>query len=96
VSDYTILVTFELEPGASGAFLELVTANARLSLDTEAGCRVFDVLLPAEGSDRVVLYERYDSRASFESHLRTAHFLSFDEAAAPLVRAKHFTEYRSA
>ena len=60
----------------------------------EPGCRRFDVLLPAQGSDRVLLYEIYDDEAAFEAHCASPHFLWFDAAAGPLVAAKLVERHR--
>jgi autoinducer 2-degrading protein len=82
---YVIIVDFKLKPGSGPAFRALIDENATMSCATEAGCRRFDVLVPKDSMDRIVLYEIYDNRAAFEAHLRTVHFKIFDEASAPLV-----------
>lgn len=91
MSGYAIIVDFRLKPGALDAFRRLIDANARLSLETEAGCRRFDVLEPQEERDRVVLYEIYDDEAAFAAHARSRHFEMFDLESAPLVLAKTVT-----
>jgi autoinducer 2-degrading protein len=88
VSGYVIIVDFELKPGGYRSFRRLVDANARASVELEAGCRRFDVLIPSGGSDRVMLYEIYDDQAAFDDHCATAHFASFDRESSPLVARK--------
>jgi quinol monooxygenase YgiN len=93
LSPYTILVTFDIEPGKLDEFCRLVSINARASLEREAGCEVFDVLLAPGQPDRVILYERYRDRAAFDEHCRMAHYVEFDRASAPIVRGKGFVEF---
>jgi (4S)-4-hydroxy-5-phosphonooxypentane-2,3-dione isomerase len=84
-----ILVEFELHPGSEPEFRRLVLENAAASLRDEPGCRQFDVLTPEAGpGDRIVLYEIYDDAASFDAHLATPHFATFNDATAPLVANK--------
>ena len=90
---YVIMVEFDLLPGGAAAFLELITRNARQSLDLEAGCLVFDVLTLPRQPGRVVLYECYSDRPSFDLHCRSAHFLAFDAASKALVARKSFVEF---
>lgn len=93
MAGYVIMVDFRLKPGSRAAFRKLIDDNARTSVREEPGCRQFDVLEPPKGQDRVVLYEIYDDRAAFEAHLKSAHFLAFNEASAPLVEEKTVADY---
>ena len=86
---FGVTVEFTLRPGTLDAFLYLVQANAASSVADEPGCLRFDVLLPAGGSGPdVFLYEIYTDRAAFDHHVTTSHFLTFDEATAPMVERK--------
>ena len=88
---FAILVDFTLKPGSMGAFRRLIDTNARESCRNEPGCRQFDVLIPENEADRVVLYEIYDSRQAFDEHLRMEHFHRFDRESASLVLRKSVT-----
>jgi (4S)-4-hydroxy-5-phosphonooxypentane-2,3-dione isomerase len=83
-----IIVDFRLKPGARPAFRRLIDRNAQLSMETEPGCRQFDVVEPRNHPDRVLLYEIYDDDAAFEAHLQSAHYAEFDAESAPLVIEK--------
>lgn len=85
---YVVTVEFEVRPVDIDRFLQLVTANANASVETETGCRKFDVVRPKEGAGKVFLYEIYDNQAAFDAHKRTVHFASFDRDSAPLVLNK--------
>jgi quinol monooxygenase YgiN len=93
---YVIIVEFDLLPGRAPDFLPLITRNARQSLQLEAGCEAFDVLLSAHAPEHIVLYECYRDRESFDAHCRSAHFLAFDAATREFVSRKSFAEFERA
>ncbi|MGH8618152.1 MAG: putative quinol monooxygenase [Burkholderiales bacterium] len=85
---YVITVEFTVRPEAFDAFLPLMLVNARLSRETEAGCRQFDVCTDPGRPGVVFLYELYDDRAAFDAHRATPHFRSFDAAVKEMLTAK--------
>lgn len=85
---YVVLVEFTLKTGGLEPFKTAVLANAASSVRDEPGCRRFDVLLPREGADRIVLYEIYDDEAAFAAHRQTRHFARFETATRDLVAGK--------
>ncbi len=89
---FVVMVDFTVKPGSMAAFRALVDANARASCRDEAGCRRFDVLVPKDEEDRVVLYEIYEDRAAFDAHLATAHYAAFNRDSAGHVTAKRVSE----
>jgi (4S)-4-hydroxy-5-phosphonooxypentane-2,3-dione isomerase len=90
---FVITVEFDLHPGALREFLPLMVENANKSRDLEPGCERFDVLLPKDAADRVLLFEIYTDKAAFGEHLKAAHFLSFDKATKALIRDKKVVEH---
>jgi quinol monooxygenase YgiN len=58
-------------------------------VNDEPGCTVFDVCVDPTNPKHIHLYEVYNSRADFDYHLKTEHFLSFNELTAPWVGDKH-------
>ena len=92
MSGYVIIVDFRLKPGARKEFRRLVDANARASATREAGCRRFDVLEPAGEDNRVVLYEIYNDRNSFDEHKQSEHYARFDGEGSAMVVSKSVTQ----
>lgn len=90
---YVIAVEFTIHPQQLAAFMPLLLENARVSRETEPGCRRFDVCRDPGRPERVFLYELYDDRAAFDAHLAAAHFKAFDAAAAPMLAAKSVHSY---
>ena len=82
---YVVTVTFQIKDGQIDDFMPLMTQNARTSLTDEVECYQFDV---CRDGHEVFLYEVYESRAAFDLHLKSAHFLTFDAAVADMLEAK--------
>lgn len=90
---YTLLVEFTVKQEAFPEFVSLVQANAETSLHEERGCQRFDVLIPENECDRVVLYEIYDDEAAFRAHCDASHFAAFTAATRDMVRDKTVTHF---
>jgi autoinducer 2-degrading protein len=80
VRQLAVLVEFLVKESFAARFGELILANAEASLNSEVGCRQFDVLVGSDGPRRFVLYEIYDDERSFDLHLRSPHYQSFAQA----------------
>jgi (4S)-4-hydroxy-5-phosphonooxypentane-2,3-dione isomerase len=93
MSAFVITVDFTVKPGAMAAFRKLIDRNARDSCADEPGCRRFDVLVPTEPGDKVLLY---DDRAAFDAHLSSPHFEVFNRESAGFVISKKVIEYNLA
>jgi quinol monooxygenase YgiN len=89
---YVVTVLFEPKPEHAAAFRAAMLANAKVSRETEPGCRQFDVCVEAD-TGRTFLYELYDDRAAFEAHLAAAHFKAFDDAIRDWIARKDVKIY---
>jgi len=85
---YAIIVDFEIKPDRLSELLPLMAENAAASMREEPGCQQFDVCQDPDTPHRIFLYEIYDDRAAFETHLASAHFRRFDAATREMVTAK--------
>lgn len=98
MAEFVLIVDFEVKDGMAEQVLALVSENARKSVETEPGCRQFDVLRVPHEPNHFMLYEVYEDEAAFKAHGETAHFNNFIAKARPmfakttrhqLVRATH-------
>ena len=89
---YVVTVLFEPKPEHAAAFRAAMLANAKVSRETEPGCRQFDVCVEAD-TGRTFLYEIYDDHAAFEAHLAAAHFRAFDDAIRDWIARKDVKIY---
>ena len=93
MSRCVITVDFALHEGAMKDFMPLMVDNANRSRSLEPGCHRFDVLVSPKVRDRVFLYEIYQDRAAFETHLKTPHFLEFNEKSRPYIKNRTVWEF---
>ena len=85
---FAVCVNFEIEPGHFQAFLSLTRAQAKRTLESEVGCRQFDVWIDSARSDCVFLYELYDDARAFQTHLQAEYFRQFDIDSRPMIKDK--------
>jgi len=83
-----LIVEFLIKPAYAGAFAAAIAENARASLQTESGCRQFDICRDPADERLFFLYELYDDDAAIRVHLQTPHFLQMNEATAAWVERK--------
>ena len=89
--EIALIIEFELEPGAGAAFERLMSVHARATLESEPGCRRFDILHPLRDDEttddnRRLLFELYDDAAALQTHNDTARLAELRQAYAPLIR----------
>jgi quinol monooxygenase YgiN len=68
VSKLALVVTMEVRPGEMEAVLKAAKAHAARSLSSEPGTLQFDVLVPVNEDNELMLYEMYVDEAAFEVH----------------------------
>jgi len=83
-----LVVEFRIKPEFVRDFEAAIDENARLSRETEPGCRQFDVCRDDAEPALFLLYELYDDEAAIQAHLETAHFRKLDATSAAWVAAK--------
>ncbi|MBX2804860.1 MAG: antibiotic biosynthesis monooxygenase [Hyphomicrobiales bacterium] len=88
---YAVFVTFRIKPGQMDAFLPLMVAQARNSIENEPACSIFEVWRMQNDPDIVQLYEIYEDEAAFQAHLASEHFLTFDAAIGGMIAEKSFS-----
>lgn len=88
MTPYIVLVRFTAKPEHAEMFLARVRRQAADSLRLEDGCTRFDVAVADDNPASVLLYEIYEDRAAFDTHLASSHFLSFDQEVADWISAK--------
>ena len=79
-----VFVDFKIKPGSFERFSELMKTHAAASRQ-EPGCLQFDIAMPLEGSNRLMLYELYEDRAAFDYHASTERIKKHREATKALL-----------
>jgi len=83
---FMLIVDIEVKPKFSEQFFELVLKQAENSLNLEDECHFFEVTRFNE--NHFVLSEVYTNKTSFDQHLKTNHFLEFDETTKDWISSK--------
>ncbi|MBB4402784.1 MULTISPECIES: putative quinol monooxygenase [Rhizobium/Agrobacterium group] len=85
---FVVVVDFVIHDEHVERFRPAIIANAAASVNDEPGCTVFDVCVDPANPKHTHLYEVYNTKADFDFHLKTEHFLSFNELTATWVADK--------
>jgi quinol monooxygenase YgiN len=65
VAKFAIVATIKTVPGKREEYLKHLKANGQRCLETELGTLRFDLLIPHEEADSIMLYEVYASPEAF-------------------------------
>ena len=69
MSRIMIVVEFDAKPEHRSQFIDLMKGHAQRSR-AEDGCQQFDVLLPQEAQNRVLLVEAWRDQAALDVHMK--------------------------
>ncbi len=68
MSKLAIVATIKTVPGKRDEYLAFLKAHGKRCLATEPGTLQFEILVPHEEADTVMLYEVYASPEAFQTH----------------------------
>lgn len=80
-----VIAEFEVKAESFDDFIALARRFAQECLDSEPGCRQFDVVQVESTPQGVLFYEAYDDAAAFDAHCASAHLARFKAAFPPLI-----------
>jgi quinol monooxygenase YgiN len=83
-----VIAEFDVKDEALEHFIALARRFAQECLDSETGCRQFEVVQIESTPRGVLFYETYDDAAAFEVHGGSAHLARFKAAFAPLINGE--------
>jgi quinol monooxygenase YgiN len=83
-----VIAEFDVKAEALEDFIALARRFAQECLDSEPGCRQFDIVQIESTPRDVVFYEIYDGAAAFEAHCGSAHLARFKAAFPPLINGE--------
>lgn len=76
---FAVTVLLEVDDRHLPEFMDAMRKQARNSLEMEKDCHRFEICVDPGDRRRVFLYEIYTDRSAFDAHLKTGHFLDFDQ-----------------
>ncbi|MDJ0608914.1 MAG: putative quinol monooxygenase [Kiloniellales bacterium] len=89
MSAIALSVELVLVPGAMDGFLSRVAQHRETVLAKEPGCLGFDILVPEESDNTVLLHEVYADAAAVETHLGTPHMQAYLADTGPMIARRH-------
>lgn len=88
----TVLVAdLDITPGQRDTFVARARQHRENVLKNEPGCQRFDLLVPNDDDNKVILCEVYDDDAALELHLNTPHMKQYLEDTGPMVANRQRT-----
>ncbi|WP_420548751.1 putative quinol monooxygenase [Curvivirga sp.] len=84
-----ILVDFKIKPKFIDKFIIEMKAQAENTLRLEKDCHQFDIAINPNDMTEIFLYELYSDEDAFNMHLKTKHFLSFDQIVKNWIENKN-------
>ena len=92
MSKLAIFVELQAKPGSFDAYRAAMLRHAALSLQEDAGCRQFDIFVPQDLPDTLMVYEVYDDEASFQGHAKSKHTADHGAATKDLVASRRLVK----
>ena len=86
-----LIVEVQVVSGQQPAYLARTREHAAACLAEEPGCLRFDILIPEDQEDAVVLYEVYTDRAALEAHRATDRIVRYFEDVNPMIERRQRT-----
>ena len=86
-----VVVEITMTPGQEDAFKRRVCQHRDTVRQNEPGCRRFDVLIPREGTGKVMLFEAYADADALDHHMNSPHMRVYREATAAMVADRVIT-----
>ncbi len=85
MSAVVLVVELDIAEGQKEPFLARVRAQREIGLEKEPGCQRFDIVVPQEGGDTVVLYEIYADQKAVETHMATSYMKEYLSDTGPMI-----------
>ena len=79
-----VLATIIAVPGQSGALIKGARACIEATRE-EDGCLSYDYVQDTEDANKLVVVERWSSRAALDSHMKTPHLAKWRQDRKPMV-----------
>ncbi len=93
--EFVVIAEFFIKPGSMEKFLELALEDSKKSVGNEEGCLGFDVLVPRNKENVVILYETYKNKEAFEVHKTMPHYKPFVEGIPSLLSKERTVRFLS-
>lgn len=80
-----LVVHLEIAPDKLDEFVDIARRHGRRSMENEEGCLGFEVMIPQDSDNRVILVEIYRDDAALESHWESPHMRKYLEQVKDMI-----------
>jgi (4S)-4-hydroxy-5-phosphonooxypentane-2,3-dione isomerase len=88
-SRFVSVAEFEIDRANREAFIQALLANRRETLTTEHGAHLYEICLPENEDDNIVLIEFFDDQAAYDLHHKSAHWHKWNDTAGHMIKNVH-------
>ena len=81
----SLIVHLEIAAEKLNEFLQIVRAHGEFSENAEPGCLSFQVMVPKEEPNKVILVEVYQDDAALEAHWNSDHMAKYREKVEHMI-----------
>jgi quinol monooxygenase YgiN len=68
MSKVAVIATIEVEPGTRIEVAEIMRRHRERCLRDEPGTLIFELMVPRDDENKLMVYEAYESQAAFDAH----------------------------
>jgi autoinducer 2-degrading protein len=89
MSAIVLLVDLKLHPGQREAYVARARRHRETVLAREPGCKGFEIILPDDDADCVVLFETYEDDAALAHHDGTEYMAEYRSDTGPMIAERN-------
>lgn len=89
MANTALVVHLDIEPSKFDEFVEIARAHAANSVKIEEGCLRFDVMLPQDTPNQVILVEVYTDDAALQSHWDSPHMAAYLDKVGDMITRRN-------
>ena len=83
-----LVVHLDIAPEKFDEFIEISSAHGKHSVETEQGCISFQVMIPQEEANKVILVELYQDDEALDFHWNSDHMAAYLEKTGKMVTGR--------
>ena len=88
VMSTALVVHLDIVPEKFDEFIKIARAHGKRSTEIEEGCISFQVMIPQEEPNQVILVEVYQDDDSLESHWNSEHMAAYLEKTGEMIAGR--------
>ncbi len=88
MTNIALSIDVRTTPGQRDAFVARIKQHGEFCLANEPGCLRFDVMIPLDEADRVVVFEIYADKAALDAHDCTEYMAAYRRDTGPMIASR--------